>query len=151
MTRRTDWHDRIKQAERDCRNALRAMDLLINVCRNQPSYLQREDFALSDLRIVGRGLHDLYFVRMFAAFESCLRSYRQSTTRRKKKTVTQQLLIESIAKQVGVGQNTLDAVQKIRGFRNYLIHGDEQNITSYTIGEAGKHLNAFVAKLPLSW
>jgi hypothetical protein len=86
---------------------------------------------------------------MFALFESSPRHYWR-TNIRDSKPLTQQL-ISSIAGRLGVPQDTLDKVQEIRKFRNYLLHEEFEVTSSFTIEEASGHLNTYLARLPLEW
>ena len=101
------------------------------------------------MRAVPEQLHDIYFIRMFACFESDLRHYWRTNVR-DTKPLTEQLL-SSIAARRGVPQDTLDSVQEIREFRNVLIHEEHEIRRRFTIDEASAHLNTYLARLPLNW
>jgi hypothetical protein len=111
--------------------------------------LYTNDLSLTELRSLAQELHDVYFVRMFACFESSLRHFWR-TTIKNSKPLTRQLL-SSIAGRLGVPQDTLDTVQEIRDFRNYLIHEEHEVKRRFTIVEASGHLNTYLARLPLEW
>jgi hypothetical protein len=147
--RRLDCHDRIKQVMRSYQNALRAVEVLIRLAVQQPRYLRDENLDLSELRALPKELHDVYFARMFAYFESDLRHYWRTTVR-DTKPLTEHLL-SAIAARRGVPQDTLDAVQRIREFRNYLIHEGHEPRRMIAIDEASGDLNAYLARLPLVW
>jgi hypothetical protein len=149
--RRLDCHDRIKQALSSYQTALRTVEAMITIVISQPqqaSLLDRH-FALPDLRSLAAELHDIYFTRMFACFESGLRDYWRTRVR-DTRPLTEQLL-SSLAGRFGVPQDTLDAVHEIRSFRNYLIHEEHEVEKRFTIEEASKHLNTYLARLPLAW
>jgi hypothetical protein len=86
---------------------------------------------------------------MFACFESSLRHYWRASVR-DTRPLTEQL-ISSIAGRRGVPQDTVDAVHEIREFRNCLIHEETEVEERFTIDEASRHLNTFLARLPLKW
>jgi hypothetical protein len=92
------------------------------------------------MRALPQELHDVYFARMFACFESDLRHFWRTTVR-DTKPLTEQLL-SAIAARRQIPQDRLDNVQWIREFRNHLIHGDQGFTRPFTIDEAGSHLNA---------
>jgi hypothetical protein len=56
-----------------------------------------------------------------------------------------------IAGRRGVPNDTRDTVQKIREFRNVLIHEENEEKERFTIDEASRHLNTYLARLPLEW
>ena len=147
--RRLDCHDAIKQVKSSYRTAVQTVSVLIGLVEAQPEYLYANDLALSELRALPGELHDIYFTRMFACFESSLRHYWR-TEIRNSKPLTQQLL-SSIAAKRGVPQDMLDTVQEIRDFRNYLIHEEHEIKRRFTIEEASGHLNTYLARLPLQW
>ncbi len=86
---------------------------------------------------------------MFASFESSLRHYWRTAVRDTKPPTEQ--LLASIAGRLGVPQDTLDLVQEVRDFRNYLIHEEHEPKKPYTMDDASRALNAYLARLPLEW
>lgn len=147
--RRLDCHDAIKQVKTGYQTALQTVRVLIGIVEEKPACLFQHNLSLAELRVLGGELHDVYFVRMFARFESSLRNYWKISVR-DSKPLTQQL-ISSIAGRRGVPQDTLDAVHEIRNFRNYLIHEEHEVQKHFTIEEASRPLNTFLARLPLEW
>ncbi len=147
--RRLDCHDAIKQVKNSYQTALQTVSVLIAIVEAQPERLYANNLTLSDLRGLIGELHDIYFTRMFACFESSLRHYWR-TEIRKSKPLTQQLL-SSIAARRGVPQDTLDTVHEIRDFRNYLIHEEHEIKRRFTIDEESRHLNTYLARLPVEW
>jgi hypothetical protein len=115
----------------------------------QPEHLETSGLELNRLRALAADLHDIYFARMFACFESSLRNYWRSEIR-DTKPVTE-TLISSLAARLRLGQDLTDAVQEIRKFRNYLVHDENELHTRFQIDAASKHLNTFLARLPLQW
>jgi hypothetical protein len=122
---------------------------LIRLAVEQPRYLRDEKIDLGEIRALPKELHDVYFARMFACFESDLRHYWRTTVR-DTKPVTERLL-SAVAARRGVPQDMLDAVQEVREFRNYLIHEGHQPRRQIAIDEASRRLNAYLARLPLEW
>jgi hypothetical protein len=104
---------------------------------------------LSALRALPQELHDVYFARMFACFESDLRDYWRAIGR-KTKPPTEHLL-SSIAARRDIGQDIVDGVQEVREFRNHLIHEQHEVRRPITIDDAIGRLNAYLAWLPLEW
>lgn len=147
--RRMDCHDRIKEVTRGHEAAVQTVQLLILLVTAQPALLFRGDLDLPELRVLVPQLHDIYFVRMFASFESSLRHYWRTGIRDSKPLTVQ--LIASIAARRGVPDDTRDTVQEIREFRNCLIHEEHEARRRFSMLEASGHLNTFLARLPLEW
>jgi hypothetical protein len=59
--------------------------------------------------------------------------------------------LSAIAARRAVPQDTLENVQRVREFRNHLIHGEQDFRRSFTIDEAIGHFNTYLARLPLKW
>jgi len=144
-----DCHNAIKQVKSNYQTALQTVNVLIGIVVELPQLLYNHNLDLTEMRSLALNLHDVYFVRMFASFESSLRHYWR-TKLRDTKPLTQQIL-SSLAGRFGVPQDTLDIVQEIREFRNYLIHEEHEIKKRFTIEEASKHLNTFLARLPIEW
>jgi hypothetical protein len=145
--RRLDCHNAIKQVKSRFQTALQTVSVLIGMVIEQPEFLYIYNLDLAEMRALAAELHDIYFTRMFACFESSLRHFWRTTIRDTKPRTEH--LISSIAARLGVPQDTLDAVQEIRTFRNYLIHEEHEVQKRYTIDEASGPLNTYLARLPL--
>lgn len=146
---RFDCHDAIKQTTRNYRATLQTLKAFIAIAVLQPRYLESNDLTVAELRELANELHDVYFARIFACFESCLRHYWRTTIRDTRPPTRQ--LLESIAARRGVPQDTLDIVQEIRDFRSFLIHEEHELHRAFTIGEASRYLNTYLARLPNGW
>jgi len=144
-----DCHNRIKKLRDNFATALKMVNALLGLTRDEPRYLNKYSLDRSEMQDVADGLHDLYFTAMFASFESALRNYWRARGRRGKPQT--KVLIASIAAIRVVEQDTLDMVQEIRNFRNSLVHEDHEIAKKYTIEDAIGPLNKFLARLPLEW
>jgi hypothetical protein len=147
--RRRDCHNAIKQVKDRFETALQIVNVLIGMVIEQPELLYTHHLNLAEMRALAAELEDLYFTRMFACFESGLRHFWRTTIRNTKPRTEH--LITSIAARVGVPQDTLDTVQEIRNFRNYLIHEEHEVQKRFTMDEASGPLNTYLARLPLEW
>jgi hypothetical protein len=147
--RRSDCHDNIKVVKSSFETALRTVEAMISLVEKKPEYLRIYDLDLIDMRILAEELHTVYFVRMFASFESSLRHYWRSSVRESKPSTRQ--LLSSIAARRGVPEETLEDVQEIRNFRNYLIHEEHQAGRRFSIDESSELLNKYLSRLPLEW
>jgi hypothetical protein len=73
--RRIDCHVRIKRVRSNYQAALQTVTTLIHLVEQRPEYLYDFNLDLVEMRAVSVQLHDIYFARMFASFESSLRHY----------------------------------------------------------------------------
>jgi hypothetical protein len=146
---RIHCHDRIKQAKRSYEAALHTVNVLLELVTLQPKLIFEHELDLNEIRQLKQELHEVYFVRMFASFESSVRDYWRTSVR-DTKPLTERLL-NSVAGRRGVPEDIVDTVHEIRDFRNCLIHGDHVGETQFTIDEASRILNTYLARLPLQW
>jgi hypothetical protein len=147
--RRLDCHDRVKQAKRSFETAIRTVNALIVLAERDPKYLHQNNLDLVEMRSLRAELHDIYFARMFSVFESSVRHFWRAKIQKSKPSTER--LLSSVAAKRGVPQDTLDAVQEIRDFRNALLHEDHTVKRRFHIDEACGHLNRFLARLPNQW
>ncbi len=145
--RRNTCFSRIEQVERSYQTALQTVRVLIRLAEDQPKYLRADNLSLKELRSLPGELHDLYFVRIFACFESDLRHYWQTIRKRKKQPPTEQLL-SSIARRLRIPEDILGNVQRIREFRNSLIHEQHEVREPMTIDESIGDLRTYLAAYP---
>lgn len=146
---RLDCHDRIKQVKSRYETARQTVNMLISLVKQQPQYLYDNNLSLMELQALEEELHSVYFIRMFACFESSLRHYWRTSVKNTKPQTKQ--LLSSIAGRRGVPQDTLGVVHEIREFRNFLIHEEHEVGKQFTIDEAIGQLNTYLARLPLQW
>src|SRR5437899_2092528 len=145
--RRLDCHARIKQVKDDYHTIRQTLNVFSVVAQQQPQLLYDNDLTHAEVKTLADELHNVYFVRMFACFESSLRHYWRTKVRSTKPKTEQ--LLSSIAGRFGVPQDTLDVVHGIRKFRNFLIHEEDEESERFTIGDASGSLNTYLARLPL--
>jgi len=147
--RRLDCHARIKQVKDECHTVLKTLKAFIEIAAVQPKVLYENDLSLREIRSLEQGVHDVYFVRMFACFESTLRDCWRKKVRDTKPTTEQ--LLSAMAGRFGIPQDTLDFLHEIREYRNHLIHQEAKTPKPFTVDEASPYLNEYLARLPLKW
>jgi hypothetical protein len=147
--RRKECQDRLEQVFSQYETASRMADVLIRLAEERPKNLQGYNLDPSRMRTVRDGFDEMYFTRMFAWFESDLRHYWR-TNGKVTRPLTEQLLA-SIAQRNGIPITVLAAVDEVREFRNYLIHGEHEARGPITIDEARRRMNAFLTWLPRKW
>jgi hypothetical protein len=147
--RRFDCLDRMSDVRRSYQTAIQTINVFASLAEAKPDYLHVNNLTLHEIRTLAYVLHDVYFAKIFAAFESSIRHYWRENVRDTKPMT--EVLIASLAGKLGVPQDTLDEVQAIRDFRNSITHDEHEPAKRYTIDEAVGHLNTFLARLPLRW
>lgn len=92
-----------------------------------------------------------YLVRLFAEFESALRSFWRPNRGKKKKTRPQtKQLLDLIASIRKIGYTELKNAHTVRDYRNVLIHDNEldENVDPISIEEARRRLMLYFMRLP---
>jgi hypothetical protein len=146
---RSGWHRRIKGVEREYRAARLALDRLQRDARLDPEILRvaRSPSELS-LPDAIRNAEGTYLIRMFAEFENALRSFWRTT--RTTVPVTRDL-IDGVGSRRKVPPGTIEAAHRVREYRNRLVHEFDAEAGSVAIGQASRHLNTYLGRLPETW
>lgn len=97
---------------------------------------------------MSENLEGTYLIRLFAAFESGLRSYWES--RRPTKPPVRDL-VNSVAGEHGVPDELRDQIHEIREYRNTLVHEAEQEAEPVALSAARGRLCTYFARLPDEW
>jgi len=149
--RRLDCHGRIKAVRSRYHAARRALTVTIRLAEQQPGLLFENELDIGDLKMAANELEEIYFTRMFAAFESSLRDYWTARVRATRPLT--EVLLNSVAARHSVPREKLDEVHEIRRFRNCPIHEELEfaETRRFTIDDASGPLNEFLARLPLNW
>jgi hypothetical protein len=109
-----------------------------------------QDLGLRDIRRAADHLEGTYIIRLFAEFETGLRSYWFS--KRKKKTATRaEVLVDSIGRKHEIQNDLISSVHVVRKYRNTLIHEREADSEVISLPIARAHLCKFFAWLPSTW
>ncbi|MBX9583890.1 MAG: hypothetical protein K2X87_26625 [Gemmataceae bacterium] len=147
---REEWGQRVKSIERQFGAARFAVDRLRNDLRRDPTIAGRSPVA----PYVADTLRDLavtYLVRMFAEFESGLRSF-WGAVKPGKKPMTEQL-INGVASKCRVPDPLRVEVHQVRAYRNRVVHGNEYDeaVTPVSVADARRSLVLFLNRLPFEW
>jgi hypothetical protein len=144
------WLERIKAIERDEHLATRfAVDWLLKKAGSDPTVLQGR-LRLRNLQHAAENLDFTYLIRLFAEFETGLRSF-WSTFRVTNPPVRD--LIEGVAarsKRV-VPQVTISNAHLVRKYRNLLVHESDEVADVISIDVARSYLCTFFSYLPKQW
>lgn len=110
--------------------------------------------TLRDLDSAAVRLEATYVVRMWAEYETTLRSYRRFVTRDpddQLRTVDLINWVAGVRQGRAVSEEARADVHEVREYRNSLVHERAQPAPQVSIGVARRRLNTFLAKLPAHW
>jgi hypothetical protein len=139
--------ERIKSIERDYLATRLALDRLLEEARRDPMILTGDLEPQDILKASGR-LDTIYFIRLFAEFETGLRLY--WATIRETEPPTQHLL-DGVAARCDIPADRLAGAHAVREYRNSLVHERDEAVIPIPIAEARSHLCRFFAFLPPTW
>lgn len=145
--------DRLKATLREYRAVADAVEQQLTEVQGgrsePPSGTSLQDYASARLH-----LEPTYLVRMWAEFESALRSYRRYLVKDPGDNIRAFDLI-NWARGIEAGRKVDDAyadlVHEVRRYRNSLVHEREEAIPAVALEEARHRLSAYLSKLPPHW
>jgi hypothetical protein len=150
---RFDWHEHIKDVEREYRAARFAVDRLTAQIAVDPRLLLEDDTTRRDLRFASMNLEGTYLVRLFAAFEAALRSFDRARHNDPNRDVVAAVLIDAIAgrRGQGISASVREGAHAVRGVRNYWAHETEVVPVPMSMAEARARLQRYLSWLPDRW
>lgn len=149
MMRLLDCHARLAAVKRSSETARTTVEAFLMIAEANPDHLNDLEITIQEVQKLAVELEGMYFLRLFAAFESCVRDYWRNGVRNTKPLT--ETLIASLATRRGVPQDILDEVQQIRDYRNAITHDDHEPVRAYSLMEASRYLNTFLARLLRNW
>ena len=148
--KKTERSERMKAVEREYGVAEMASLALEEALTRDSGLLTGRGLTAVDLRTYRGKLHDTYFIRLFAEFETGLKDYwkhglgEDQTTR-----------IMDVIASVGSRHRIQDAwlinVHAARKYRNRLIHEEDAEGDPLGLTEARRYLGRFFGCLPDDW
>ncbi len=155
MPERQAFIDRVKGAERESYVVAASIDhyspaTQAGQVRLPPRTSPRDLVAASD------HVESTYLIRMWAEFETALRSYRRHITGDPEDQITTRNLIDwtaGVKQGRAISVTVRDDVHEVREYRNFLVHqrDDLAPPPAITIEEARKRLNTLLHCLPIQW
>ncbi len=145
---RDEWNERIKAVERQYHTARFGIERLRADVQRDPTIARQapERLHIADAR---RDLEFTYLVRMFAEFESGLRSFwKVEKPGRKPRT---EHLLDGVASTRSIANDLLANAHAVRRYRNNIVHEHDEEMEPIPIVEARKHLMLFFRRLPFRW
>lgn len=155
MAERQIFIDRVKGVERECSVVAAAVSYYRPV--TLAGHVQLPSKTSShDLDAASHHVESTYIVRMWAEFETALRSYRRRITGDTDDQMWTRNLIDwtaGIRQGRAISEDVRDNVHEVREYRNFLVHqrDDEAPPAAVTIEEARKRLNTLLHCLPVQW
>ena len=148
--KKTDRSERMKSVEREYQVAEMARAALEEALTRDSGLLTAGGLTVVDLRTYRSKLHDTYFIRLFAEFETGLKDYWKHGLGKDPGT-----RIMDVIDSVGAKHRVLEAnrinVHAARKWRNRLIHEEDAEGESITLTEARRYLGRFFSSLPDNW
>jgi hypothetical protein len=148
LHRRFDWHERIKAVEREFWSVRIAVDRLSEATARDPSVLGLGPTP-RDLEAADANLEGTYLLRMFAEFETGIRSYWRIFRPRSRTPV--ETLLDRVGDRCRIPADVVQQAQRVRECRNKLVHDRDQEVEAVTISKARSCLSTYFARLPNAW
>jgi hypothetical protein len=121
------------------------------VGRHDPSALPPESaIRVRHVRDAAERLDGTYVIRLFAEFETGLRTYWLATRTDDPPSRTRHL-IDSIAARQAIADEQRIKVHEAREYRNKLIHHQSDLAATLSIDHVRSRLCSFFARLPIDW
>ena len=146
--RRANWHQRITAVEREYWTAKIAIDHLSARVVREPKILGTA-LRPRDLAATVDHLEGTYLIRLFTEFEIGVRTLWKSIRPRTRPPV--EVLLARVADRFGVPTRVIEAAQRVRLYRNTLVHDRDEKVEGVTIGDARRYLARYFAYLPERW
>lgn len=124
--------------------------MLTEQLSNDPSTLKKIDCGWADFRNVVENHGDNFVIRMFAEFETGLREIWYKGFRKSTEPRTVDLLV-SMATRRQVPLNTYEYADRVRSYRNALVHVTDEEVEPMTVAEVRAALCRFFSYMPDSW
>jgi hypothetical protein len=144
-----EWLNRVKAVEREHSAVRYATDHLLTAAKNDSTILDRV-LRVRDVQDAVERLEGTYVIRLFAEFETSLRTFWVSSRRAAAPSRTRDLL-DGVAAKCKVPHDKIQDAHTVREFRNVLVHERDDDIGSVPIATARRYLCVFLSFLPMEW
>ncbi len=140
-----EWCRRLKVVENHSRASQTGLAYLTETSLRDPNLL-RIDLRHRDLLSAKEELEPTFLVRLFAEFESALRSYWPTVhVRRTPRRIS--ILIDRVASIIHVDSYELINVHSVRKKRNLIVHESDEKVSDMSLADAHGHLCKFLSRL----
>jgi len=140
---------RVKAVEREHKATRLATERLLTIASQDPTALSR-DIRFRDLQEAANQLEGTYIIRLFAEFETCLRSAFFAMRNRRAPSRTRDLL-DSVGARRTIPHDQINAAHAVREYRNRLVHERDDEVAAIPIDAARSHLCYYLNFLPPQW
>jgi hypothetical protein len=143
------WLDRIRSVEREFMAVSFGAQRLLAHAQQDPTILRRGP-ELRDIRQAVSLIEGTYIIRLFAEFETGLRSFLAAVRGRPVRARVEHL-IDSVAVKRRIPYDMITNTHAARDYRNALVHEREQPVSPITIQTVRSYLCTFFDRLPDEW
>ena len=143
----SDWLDRIKAVEREYAATRVAIERLLTQLAPDPGILG-VGRRPRDLKAASENLEGTYLIRMFAEFETGVRSFRKTI---KKGNPPVKNLIDDVGAKRTIPDDVIQAAHRVRVYRNALVHERDEEVETVPISDSSRFLCTYFARLPIEW
>ncbi len=147
-----DWLDRIKAVEREYHAVRSSVGHMQGAIAEGTGGLAGA--RAGDLITAEENLEGTYLIRLWAEFETAVRSYYGWLTHDPDTRIVTHDLINSVAgvrRGRAISEDVRRAVHGVRDYRNTLVHARDDPARPIAITDARHNLNTFLCKLPQRW
>ncbi|MCU0876061.1 MAG: hypothetical protein MUE50_27375 [Pirellulaceae bacterium] len=150
MRRRDQWLQWIRSVEREGELIAVALVVLEDRLRQDPSVLRQHGLERADFSAGMLNREGTYVIRVYAEFESGLREAWErafgETTHPKAVD-----LLHAFASRCRVPPQRLGDVDRVRIFRNHLVHAYDEATEKIPLSHVRRYLCRFLSHLPEDW
>jgi len=149
---RFDWHERVRAVENEYKSVRIAVERLKAAVALDPTILKNDPMP-ANLGVADRNLEGTYLVRLFAEFESALRSYDRARHKDPTLKTDASILIDTIGgrRGQGISASVRQGAHAVRRVRNRWAHERDATPELMSIAEARARLQVFLSWLPEEW
>jgi hypothetical protein len=127
-----------------------AMTLLEERLHDDPSFGSEQGWRPRQARSLRTNLEGTFLIRMFAEFEATLRNAWIELFGQLTRPPMRDLL-SSTSSRLNVPKKWELQADRVRDFRNHLVHGGDEEVKAVPLAEAKASLNRVLSMLPLNW
>lgn len=147
-----EWLSRVKAVEREFYAARSTVERMRGLVARGEAVLT--DAGVGDLESAAQNLESTYMIRLWAEFETAVRSYYGWRRNEPFSRIRTRDLIDAVAG-VRLGRaisgDVRERVHAVREYRNSLIHARGDSSTAVALSDARRVLNLYLCRLPETW
>ncbi|MDB5304080.1 MAG: hypothetical protein JWM97_1629 [Phycisphaerales bacterium] len=149
MKKRDQRQRRLQMVLREYQTALIAVGILDTQLRRNPSALADYELRPKDFLNFQSNLEATYLLRLFAEFESALRSIWAGIGKTTQPKTSD--LLDGLAARRTVPTSVLHEAHDVRVYRNSLVHEDATDAAPVAFGNSIRTLLRFLGYMPPDW